>query len=222
MLDRRQLLEDIIENLMLQPHGFKARFVYAFNPKLRFRLSGSDDESQTKLLDHLVETKAIESYKEPNYSNIDDRFFSVNAKKFKTRQLSLFIDGDSINRYLYDFKKSTLGRSSMSNKVQIDQNGLLYIPQVGMQPVLFSASKDPFNILRAILVNDDSRVKLWRKTELEQYLDGISRVEKPSDLLITTINNINRKIQNRTGFKKFLIMKKSGENLDVHLNDQLV
>jgi hypothetical protein len=214
LLDRKILVDDIIENLMLQAQGF--------NPRLQFRLHDASEQSQIKLLDHLVVLGVIGKYKEPNYSNITDNFISRNANKYTTRQISISIDPEKLNEYLAQFAKSEFGRAITSKMIHIDKGGFLHIPRLGYRLVPFASTKDPRHILEIILDTKDTRGRVWKASELEPYLDSISKVKKPEELLVNTVNNINRKVYKELRFKSFLVARRVDGKVMVQLNEQLV
>lgn len=105
LVDLYLLANDVLENLYYQPHGYKARFFYAFNPELPLLQSDASYSAQLKLLKQLADKGAVEYEIKQPADTTPEESLSIRAKEaLHTKLILLRIKPMAFNR-LYDHLK---------------------------------------------------------------------------------------------------------------------
>jgi hypothetical protein len=234
------LLNDIVENMNLQRHGYKLQFYYAFNPNLPYMEADGSNQSQEKLLVQLKDKNILNyAFALPGVNTVSDEI-SLNANKFpRATIMYLTVDPEFINKELPVLKQYEPSRLTASNdlsvakKTKISSNGYLYIPDQSI-PISFKVHQNSYKMLYIILSNKENRQRVWKHSELLDDLDVPAGIQ--TDKFVgNTAKNINTKIAGHTSPQVvgFLVVKDKKEHVDelghgfqeqrtIHLNDRFV
>ncbi len=180
------LANDILENLMLQRHGYKTAFYYAFNNDLEFLTCAGTDIEQTKILHQFADKNMLEFENKQPPSDLPKDFFSRNALDRNKKELTyLKIDPFIFDECYGQFKKYK------ANKIE---------PVMQKDTSVRLHKDDTRLIMRGSSQSEGCTLKEFRRDQIPDQLftylinqapDQVVRIEDLKDAGIRTSSKLN-------------------------------